>query len=204
MEEDPSVAVCHTRVRVIDAGGAFVRDDETRLPRAGSPHPHERFGDLVRHDLGCYEVFGLLRSSVLGATRLIGRFIASDRALRAELGLRGRYHEIPEPLFFSRDHPERSTRAMVQHHLRGAWFAPELAGRRVFPHWRIFLEYARCVGNSPLGRRERGLCYRELARWLAVPRNLKWLGADLLIAAEPRAWDVFVRYRGRRRGAGPG
>jgi hypothetical protein len=153
---------------------------------------------LVRWDYNCYEVFGLIRASVLRLTPLIASFIASDRALRAELGLRGRFHEIPEYLVYNRDHSGRSTRILEQHHMRGAWFDPALAGKRVLPHWRILIEYVRCIRRVPLSPGERLRCYRELTRWLRVPRNLKWLAADIPIAIDPRAWDAFVRYRAAR------
>ena len=198
LDRDPTVVVCYARTRVIDADGVVIRDDTTPLSRVSSPHPHERFGDLVQWDYNCYEVFGLIRASVLRLTPLIASFIASDRALRAELGLRGRFHEIPEYLVYNRDHPERSTRVLAQHHMRGAWFDPALAGKRVLPHWRILGEYARCIRRAPLSRSERLRCYWELTRWLRVPRNLRWLVADIPIAIDPRAWDLFVRYRAAR------
>jgi glycosyltransferase involved in cell wall biosynthesis len=199
LARDPTVVLCCARVRVIDADGAVIEDDATRLPRIGSPHPHERFGDLVRWDYKCYELLGLIRASVLRMTPLIAAYIASDCALRAELGLRGRFYEIPEHLLFNRDHAERSTRVLAQHHMRGAWFAPTLAGKRVWPHWRILIEYVRCIRRVPLSHSERLRCYWEVTRWLRVPRNLKWLAADLPIAIDPRAWEAFVRYRAARK-----
>jgi glycosyltransferase involved in cell wall biosynthesis len=199
LDGDPTVVVCYPRVRIIDANGAAVEDDDTHLPRIGSARPHERFSDLVRWDYKCYEMLGLIRASVLRVTPLIASYIASDRALRAELGLRGRFHEVPEYLLFNRDHSERSTRALVQHHLRGAWVDPALAGKRVLPHWRILIEYVRCIRRVPLSRGERLRCYGHLTRWLRVPRNLKWLAADVPIFVDPRAWDAFVRYRAARK-----
>ena len=198
LDRDPTVVLCCARTRVVDAGGATVRDDATPALRTASPLAHERFGDLVRWDYNCYEVLGLIRASVLRLTPLIASFIASDRALRAELGLRGRFHEIPDWLFYNRDHAERSTRVLEQHHLRGAWFDPQLAGKRVLPHWRILAEYVRCIRRVPLSHSERRRCYWELTRWLRVPRNLKWLAADLPIAIDPRLWEAFVRYRAGR------
>lgn len=198
LDRDPTVAVCYTRVRVIDAGGAVIREEATPLPRIGSPLPHERFGDLVRWEYNCYEVLGLIRASVLRQTPLIPSFIASDCALRAELGLRGGFHEVPEYLFYSRDHADRSTRALPQYHQRGAWFDPALAGKRVLPYWRVFIEYARCVGRVPLSRSERLRCYWQLTRWLRVPRNLKRLAGDIPIAIHPRVWGVYMRYRAAR------
>ena len=198
LDRDPTVVLCCARTRVIAADGSAIRDDTTPPLRVASPRAHERFGDLVRWDYNCYEVLGLIRASVLRQTPLMASFIASDRALRAELGLRGRFYEIPEVLFYNRDHAERSTRVLEQHHLRGAWFDPRLAGKRVLPHWRILAEYVRCVWRVPLRHSDRWRCCWELTRWLRVPRNLKWLAADLPIAIDPRLWEAFVRYRAGR------
>lgn len=195
MERDAVVA--HTDVRLIDDAGVTLGEEVGDLAGQNASRVAARFAGLITNDLCCYEVFGLIRTDVLRRTPGIAPFIASDRTLRAELGLHGRFARIPEPLFLSRDHAGRSTRAMEQHHLRGAWFAPTLAGRRVFPHWRILFEYARCVRRAPLSFRQRLACWAQLPRWVAIPRNLKWLGADLLIAADPRIWDLFKRWRGR-------
>jgi hypothetical protein len=144
-------------------------------------------------------VLGLIRASTLAATPLIASFIASDLALRAELGLRGGFHEVPEYLFYSRDHADRATRAQPQFHQRAEWFDPALAGRRVLPYWRVFVEYGRSIGRVPLDRRERLRCYWELTGWLRVPRNLKRLAADVPIAVHPSVWNLFERYRAARR-----
>lgn len=200
LDRRPDVVVCYTRVCVIDADGAVIRRESSPLPRIGSPHPHERFGDLVRYPYDCWEVLGLIRASTLRETPLIASFIASDLTLRAELGLRGGFHEVPEYLFFSRDHAQRATRSEMQFHQRGEWFDPALAGKRVFPYWRVLAEYARAIGRAPLGRRERLRCYWELTGWLRIPRNLKRLAADLPIALHPKVWDLFERYRDARKG----
>jgi len=100
--------------------------------------PSVRLGDALRQDRWDFEIFGLIRIDALRRTRLMGRHVASDRVLRAELSLLGRYRILPERLSFNRDHPNRSGRADPAHHLRAVWFDPALAGRRVFPHWRCF------------------------------------------------------------------
>ena len=198
LDRDPELAVCYTRVSVIDADGTMVRRERTPLTRLESPHAHERFGDLMRCEYDCWEVLGLIRRSVLAATPLIAGFIASDLALRAELGLRGALHEVPEYLFYNRDHAARATRAQPQFHQRAAWFDPARAGRRVLPYWRVLAEYARSVGRVPLSRGERWRCYWALTQWLRKPRNLKRLAADVPIAVHPGVWDLFERYRTAR------
>ena len=151
-------------------------------------------GSLITRDRECHEVFGLIRTDVLKKTRLIDSFIASDRILRTELGLRGKFFEIPEYLFFSRDHNERSIRAMPAHHLRASWFDPDYTGKKVFPHWRIFFEYARCIQRVPLARHQRLQCYFHIAHWVGTNLNWARMVSDIVIAARPNSWKVLFKW----------
>jgi hypothetical protein len=135
-----------------------------------------------------YDVFGLIRTDVLRRTRLQDRYVASDRVLRAELNLLGRIRILPERLFFNRDHPNRSVRAYPAHHMRGAWVDPALAGRRVFPHWRVLGEYCRAVYRAPVSGRQRAFCYARVAEWIAMDLNFARLAADVVIAVFPDSW----------------
>ena len=86
-------------------------DDELHLT---SSVRHERFRDVVFRDAGeCNAVFGLIRMDVLRKTALIGNYPASDMILLSELALHGNFHELPEALFYRRDHPQTSIRANV-------------------------------------------------------------------------------------------
>lgn len=203
LNRDPSVLLCYPRARVIDESGDIRGSLSTKASHLDSPKPQDRFGDLVIDDMNCFEIFGLIRAKVLEKTSLISGFIASDRVLRAELGLRGRFYEIPDYLFFSRDHPERSIRAMPAHHLRATWFDPDIAANRVFPHWKIFLEYARCVRRAPLSPYERRCCYLHLVRWLGVNLNWARMLSDLVIAFRPESWRLFFRLTGGEKGPKP-
>jgi hypothetical protein len=137
--------------------------------------------------------WGLFRASVLRQTRLLDTYIASDRILRAHLGLLGRYHIVDAPLFFNRDHAARSVRAMPAHHLRLALLDPAQAGHRVFPHWRILKEYVRLLRLCPLSAAEQSRGLVALGGWLS--RDLNWarLGADLVIGVAPRSWPLLSR-----------
>lgn len=193
LDADPSVVVGHSRVRVIDDAGQVVGDTGEALHRAESDFPHERYRDMVLMDRWCYEVFGLMRTRVLRQTPLLAPHIASDRSLLAELGLRGRFKQVDEYLFLSRDHSGRSVRAMPAHHLRGAWFDSQARGR-VFPHLRILGEYYRCVGRALPSRSQRLRCYGHLARWCLSHLNWARMAADLLIAVQPGCWTVLARW----------
>jgi glycosyltransferase involved in cell wall biosynthesis len=199
LESDPSVVLCHSWARIVGPGGAQIGTYELDLPGAASPRPQDRFGALVRTDQWCLEIFGVIRARELARTPRIGRYVSSDTTLRAELGLLGRYHIVPAHLFVSRDHPERSVRALRGHHQRRAWFDPALRGRRCFPHWRILREYGRAVRRVPLGRRQRIACYAHLASWIAVNWNWAWLLANPLVAVAPRSFELIVQLKRAKR-----
>lgn len=193
LDRDPSVVVSHSQVRIVDERGRLVLDYLHAPGHAASPDPARRFADLLHEDRWNFEIFGVFRAAALRRTRLLDTYIASDRILRAHLGLLGRYHIVPELLFLNRDHPGRSVRALPAHHLRLEWFDPSQAGRRVFPHWKILREYARLLRLCPLSGAERRRCHIALLGWLV--RDLNWarLGADVVIGIAPGSWRLLSR-----------
>ncbi|HSC34842.1 MAG TPA: hypothetical protein VLG45_06170, partial [Thermodesulfobacteriota bacterium] len=106
------------------------------------------------------------------------------------------FYEIPEYLFFSRDHRERSTRIGTIHS-RAGWWDTKNSGQTVFPQWRLFVELARCVNRVPLSGRERRACYLCLLRWLTSNLNWALMLMDLAVAVEPRSGE-FLRGLNRK------
>ena len=188
MEADSTIILCHTQVKVIDENGEEVANFDYETEYGASPSPAARFGDALHQDRWNFEIFGLIRTNALRRTKLMGGYVASDRVLRAELSILGRYRIVPEVLFFDRDHPNRSIRAYPAHHLRAALFDPALAGRKVFPHWRVFHEYLRAVNHGPMSGWQRARCYPHIAKWLTTNLNCARLVADLIIALFPGSW----------------
>jgi hypothetical protein len=194
LENRNDVILCHTQVNVIDEAGEVIRHDPIDAYPLDSDMASERFNALIRTDLDNYEVFGVIRNEVLEKTPLIPGYIASDRVLRAELGLRGKFHILPEPLFFCRDHPMRSIRAMPAHHKRGQWFDPKLKSRFIFPHWRIFAEYFKCIGRvEELSSHEKSISRLAALKWLGVHQNWARLLADPLLVLFPGMEDLLTR-----------
>ena len=176
LDADPSLVHCHSEIQVVDDGGALVRHYDPELSQVGSISPSERFEDWTRISHWCLDVFGLMRTDVLRRTHLIAPYIASDRSLLAELGLHGRFARVPEELFFSREHTQRSIRAMPLHQ-RAAWFDPSKPKRIAFPHFRLWYEYVRLVRAAPISSEERRACYQVLIEW--GPRHRKRLLRDM-------------------------
>jgi glycosyltransferase involved in cell wall biosynthesis len=159
----PEAVLCHPRTRVIGPSGQLMYDDPVRL-RTDSPRPSDRFADLILLDHACYQIFGVIRSEALRRAPPFGGFVGADRNLLAELSLLGPFHEIPEHLFFRRDHPNTSTRRFPNAVERMAWFRNGHGGR--FPTLRRALEYGASLMRAPLDPFERMACLGHLGRWM--------------------------------------
>ncbi|MFQ5750223.1 MAG: glycosyltransferase family 2 protein [Planctomycetota bacterium] len=170
LDADPGAVLCHSQVRIFDKEGEVLEDHEY-LPEMDSDSPLKRFHDLLFTKNRCFEVFGLIRSSVLKKTHLMGSFPVGDRVLLAELAFHGRFHEIPERLFFSRDHAGRSVRQLATQQERATWFDARYKGKLTFPEWRTFVEYLKAIHRSPLSFRQRLGCYRMMVKWLYWYKN---------------------------------
>ena len=112
LDDDPAAVLCHSDVRIIDSDGELIRRYHPEFQHVGSSNVADRFSEWAAIAHRCFDVFGLIRMDTLRGTHLIAPYIASDRSLLAELGLRGTFVRVPEPLFLSREHGDRSIRAM--------------------------------------------------------------------------------------------
>ena len=106
LELQPSVILAYTRTLIIDAQGnitAKYADNANFM----APNPYKRLNNHLLPDRGRHisPVFGVIRSSALKKTRLIGNYIGSDTVLLVHLILLGQFYEVPEELFFSTNPP---------------------------------------------------------------------------------------------------
>jgi glycosyltransferase involved in cell wall biosynthesis len=171
LDRDPSVVLCHSKVTVIDGQGSFVEhfDGYNRLAlsqrklmtKLGSSKPHERFGELATPHM-CYQIFGVIRSNALKTTPLLGFYSAADNVLLARLGLIGRFYEVPEYLFYARNHPQQSTHVCNDHDKYAEWWDPKNRNRRNLPEIKIFLEYLDAINSSELPWIQKFYCYGYL------------------------------------------
>lgn len=181
LDARPEVVLCHTGVAVYDEDGRLLSEPSYDLAM-DVPSPSRRLAELVlakRHQ--CYEVFGLIRSSTLARTRWMGCYPVGDRVLLVELALRGPFHEIPERLFFSREHGGRSVRRLCSQQARAAWFDARYAGKITFPEWRQLTEYTNAIRLAPIDSVERARCAGIMLAWVRQYR--KRMRRDLVVAA---------------------
>ena len=173
LQKHPSFILCHSKIGIIDENGSLVGNcDHRTMTRISSKKSHERFGDLISIRNPCFALFGVLRASEFRKTQLHGSYIGADRNLLAEIGLLGRIFEIPEHLFFRRDHPEAYTRKFCDHQFaidknnyreQSAWWSKDYYTN--FPNWKNCYEFFRSVRHVKLSWLERILCYDQILRW---------------------------------------
>ena len=120
LETDGGVVLCQTEPELIDEQGSRLLEDATvetfldwsgsrrtvRLDpkRATSEDPFRRFETMVCHTFRGFDCLGVIRRDVLKRTRLVRAYFGSDLTLLAELSLYGRFYEVPEPLYYKREH----------------------------------------------------------------------------------------------------
>ena len=173
LDQHDSAVLCLPKVRFINGKGEIIDDIRPGSRSRGlSPTPHERFFDLVVSDHIITEIFGLIRTSALKRIPPQGSYVGSDRVMLGQLALRGHFYEVPEYLFFHRQHPQKASNLHRDPLLYDVWYAPERANKRFrFPNWKLLIEHLRSVRDAPLSGRERVRCYLAMVRWLRAFRH---------------------------------
>jgi glycosyltransferase involved in cell wall biosynthesis len=210
LDARPEAVLAYTHAELIDAEGA-VRvpltdplglDGGRAHQRLRSYHEHfrtcdrERAWDQPRIERLWTPVYGLVRRRALQASGMIGSFISSDTVLLEELLLHGPFVEVPERLFYKRDHAGRSMRASRAYDLRLAWFDGGTRRRFVFPKWRILQNRWRALARARLKFGDRLRCSGEMASfYVRRGHEGKSLIKELLINAAR-----LTRLRGNRPG----
>ncbi len=169
LERQPYIVLCYPKANTIDEQGKITGTYTENL-NIRSSKPHERLHQLLE-TYGWYhatQAFGLMRTSALKMTLLIGNYPHADRVLLAELALLGEFYEVPEYLFYRRVHPQISQRANPTDASFAVWFDPKNKGKIILPRWRRYFEYCRAVGRTRLSWYEQVRCYLEIMRRLLL------------------------------------
>lgn len=184
LDRDPRVVLAHTTALIINEFG------ERQMECGGglhlqSPRASERLTQFFRNLRLSNALYGVIRSSTLRETPLIGDYPGADIPLLSELCLRGLFYEIPENFFFRRIHAA-ATSAQLDDQAQLQAYNPDKVGRAVFREWRVLYEHCRSAARAPLRTRER------LAVWLFLLKSGVWNRAELMrelvggVRARPR------------------
>jgi len=170
LEQDSSIVLCYANTTVINPAGELTSDytEDLHLQSPKISERYRKFHQRFFEKYKCNAIFGIVRRDVLQETELIGHYEASDIVLLAELSLRGKVYEIPEHLFFRRDHPKMSGRANPTTESIAAWFDPTNTKKLITPMNRLLLEHVRSINRVPMSPLEKIRCLTSLVifiRW---------------------------------------
>lgn len=208
LENSPAAVLAHPQTTVIDEAGNVIENYTVEL-RTEAPDIATRFYDLVMSYHQCYQIYGVIRKSVLEKTGPMGNFVNGDGVLLANLALHGPYIKIPEYLFFSRRHARQSSqtapnrlrnrRLRLTSRVNGMpcteWWNPAKQRALTFPQWRQMAEYMRMVNRTSMGAEERIRCHSVTLRWIA--RDRRRYVKDLVIAADQLLSNIQARRENR-------
>lgn len=166
LDERPEIVLCHSDMAYVDASSEIIAKYDYML-RTDSPSAPERFRSLLYTEGGDDE-YGVMRTEVVKRVNPQGSYHNAGRPLVAEIALNGPFHQVPELLYYRREHPGRGDRNPT---IRAV--CKNLDPRRVdHSTARLMGEYIYgyidAIRRAPLSAADRRACYRHLAQWLAV------------------------------------
>ena len=169
LDKYPEVVLAHCWSARIDGSDTVTEAYQYPLNTA-SPDAPERFRSVL-FDSGGDDDYGVIRTEVLRRTAMKESYHHADHTIIAELALHGRFYQVPDWLYFRRDHDDRAERACPTVRSRCTNFDPLRADRLRHPLVRLYGEYVwayiRAIRHAPLSSADRRECYRYLAQWFA-------------------------------------
>lgn len=185
MEARPEVLLCGSRVRVIDEDGVPIGTYGSIMGEADVPSPARRFRVYVLRPHTGVDIFSLMRRSALESSLLHAHFHGADRALLAQLALRGPMVQLPETLNEIREHAQRYTRRARSARLRRDWHGQVPGGCANIPILGLYQTYRRVVAEAALSADDRRRCRAALLRWWLVNWNAVRVAVDIAAVAMP-------------------
>ncbi len=185
LESDPDVVICHSLVELIDENGTTLDIHDSKLTNLDSASAADRFATLILDAHQCLELDGLIRMDMLARTALMPSFPGADRALLCELGILGKIIRLKEPIFRTREHPERFRRYANTPELRLATYDTSRSGEKCVATWELYRDYWRMVKTHVTDGGERRRSYAALLRWWLVNWNTARVAVDVIALVAP-------------------
>jgi len=170
MESQPNVALCYPQAVLVDASGGNPQDYDDVLHLV-QDDAVSRFIQLLETIKLAHQHLGVIRTSMLRRTHLLGLHIGSDINLLAELTLYGKFVEIPERLFFRRFHKDSGSwkRGDREHEARR--YHASTRQRIRFATWRAHFRNFAAVSTSPLDVGSKARLYNYLLKRAVTDRH---------------------------------
>jgi len=168
LDEHPQVVLAHSWTARIDTSGKVTAAYEYPMTTSSARAP-ERFRSIL-FDSGGDDDYGVMRIDVLRRTAMKESYHHADHTIIAEIALHGPFYQVPDWLYFRREHPAQSGRATMRS--RCATMDPRRASKWRHPVGRLYGEYVwgyvAGIRRSPLSGAQRRECYRHLAQWFTA------------------------------------
>jgi glycosyltransferase involved in cell wall biosynthesis len=168
LDESPHFVLAHAWSAIIDVSGTVV--NLVNYPVAtDAPRAPDRFRSMMFDGWGDDDG-GVIRTSVLRQVKPYDSYHFADRVFMTEIGLHGPFYQVPDWLWFRREHPGQAgmRRGMRD---RCVILDPRRADRLRHPAARLYAEYVwgyvAAIRRAPLSPEERRECLGYLRRWVA-------------------------------------
>ena len=148
LDERPDVVLCYPKTIDIDAEGneLGIHPDNLDLQQATA---HERLAHMLRYMRFCNPIFGVMRTEVLRSTGWMRPYGKADRVLLAEMCLRGKYVEYPEPLFYRRLFSGRSLEKYADSADLDRFHNTAAQTPSGYPWTRLFAAHVEAIRHAP-------------------------------------------------------
>ena len=165
LDANPDAVLAHAYMAIVDEAGKTIEEYDYRLA-TDSPSAPERFHSLLVTD-GGDDFYGVIRTDVLRRMTPHDSYHNAGRTFIAELSLYGRFLQVPEVMFFRREHPGRGDRLGSIAAVCGN-LDPRRKGQSTARLLGAYLAgIFAAVSRAPLSAAERRRCYGHVVRWLA-------------------------------------
>jgi glycosyltransferase involved in cell wall biosynthesis len=170
LDEHPDVVSAHSWSAMIDPADRLIRAEKYTLATS-SPNVADRFRSLL-FDVGGDDDYGVTRTALLRRIAPRNSYHNADRVVAAELALYGRFYQVPEWLYFRREHPGQAGGGAKNIRQRCSNTDPRRANPLLHPAARLYgeylLAYIDAVRRAPLSNSERRACFRVFAKYLGT------------------------------------
>ena len=160
------MVLVHCWDALIDEDGEVLQVTPYVLDTA-NPSPSARLRSLL-YTPGGNDFYGVIRTDALHRVGPHGTYYNADRTIVSALCLQGPFVQVPEVLYWRREHANRASRA-GDHRAVAAALGPDRANRWRHPMARMYVEYVygfvQAIRRAPLTSAERNRCLAEVARW---------------------------------------
>ena len=169
LDAHPEAALAHSWTANIDEADSIFAAPPYPLATDAAMAP-ERFRSVL-FGSGGDDIYAVMRTETLRKVLPQDSYHHAEHPIVAALSLHGQFVQVPDWLYFRRDHAEQAERACTTVRSRCANMDPRRANRVRHPVARLYAEYlwgyVTAIRGAPLTSPERQKCYGYLARWFA-------------------------------------